>query len=352
MGYFIFISATLAGQGKLAFMKSTHDFGQIKEVDGLAEYSFFFVNTGDQPLLVSDVKPSCGCATPFWTKEKILPGDTGYVSVQYNTQNRPGAFTKSLQVISDALNPTISLFVKGHVKPNPRMIEDDLPIKYGAMRVKYRSFNMGNVTTEKVITESFDVYNDADSAFSFMVDELKRPDHISLTFEPVELQAKEKGVIKITYDPLKKNDLGYQTDEIIIKTNEVTDNEKVVFVIATIEEFFPPMTEEELDHAPKLTFNKKSHNFGKVAKDAVVEGTFILINAGKNELKIRRTTANCDCTTSSLEKNMLQPNESVKMKITFDTKGRRGKQFKNISIFSNDPVTPTQMVTIKAEVAE
>lgn len=350
--YVVLISATLLGQGKLEFEKNTHDFGNIKEVDGVAEYTFLFVNTGDQPLSISNVKTSCGCTTPFWTKGEVLPGDTGRISARYNTRNRPGSFTKSLTVTSNASNPAISLYVKGLVTPKPRTPKDDLPVKYGAIRMKYRSFNMGQMTTEKIATKNFDVYNDSDSVLLFISDSTESLDYLTLTFEPMELQPKEKGAIKITYDPAKRNDLGYLTDEIVIRTNEKTDSVKRLLVVTTIEEYFAPLTEEELALAPKLTIKKRSHDFGEVIKDAVVEFEFVLVNDGKSELNIRSTKGNCDCTAATLKKDTLQPGEEIKMKVSFDTKGRKGKQFKNITIFSNDPTSPSQIVAIKAQVGE
>jgi len=347
-GYLVLISIALIGQAKLEFVKTSHDFGEISEEDGSVEYSFLFVNAGDQPLKISKVNASCGCTTSYWTKEEILPGDSGSISAKYNPFNRPGVFAKSLQVMSSGANSSEALHINGRVIPKPR--SSDLPVRVGAMRLKNRAFNMGNVTTEKVIEKRFGVYNHSDSTFSFLINETKLPDHISMAFEPQELQSGQTGEIVIRYDPVLKNSLGYQSDRITIKTFDKDTIEANFNVLASIEEYFPAMTEEELANAPKLTLSKKSHDFGKVAKDAVVETEFILINSGKSELNIRSTSANCDCVVSVVEKNSLDPGERTTLKVTFDTTGRKGKQFKNVTIFSNDPTAPNQMVMIKATV--
>lgn len=346
----VLISTPMFGQGKLEFENTIHDFGDIKEVEEEVEYTFLFVNSGDQPLRISHVKASCGCIASFWTKEEILPGDSGRVTALYNVMNRPGAFTKSLRVISTASNANISLFIKGLVEQKSRIPQDDLPAKYGAIRMKYRSFTIGKITTEKEVTKNFDVYNDSDNVLLFNMDSIVSPDYLTLTFEPEQLQPREKGIIKITYNPIKKGELGYLTDEIIFRTNETSSSVKRLFVIATIEEYFPPMTEKELELAPKLIIKKKSHDFGKVAKDVVLEFEFILANDGENELIVRSTKGNCDCIISTLDKGKIMSGEKVKMKVTFNTKNRKGKQFKSITIFSNDPMNPTQIVTIKAQI--
>ena len=178
------LGASLMAQGKLEFEKTIHDFGQIKEVDGAAEYTFSFVNSGDQPIRISGVKASCGCTTPFWTKEEILPGDSGKITARYNTNNRPGAFNKSLRVTSNATTASMTLYIKGHVEPKPRTIEGDLRLKMGAIRLKSRSFNLGRVTTEKIIERPFDVYNEDSIAVTFFPDGMELPEHISIEFIP------------------------------------------------------------------------------------------------------------------------------------------------------------------------
>jgi hypothetical protein len=94
------------------FRETTHDFGQIEE-GTIAEHEFVFTNTGDQPLILSSVKASCGCTTPSWTKEPILPGKTGHVKASYNSSNRPGGFNKTITITSNATRTTQVLYIKG-----------------------------------------------------------------------------------------------------------------------------------------------------------------------------------------------------------------------------------------------
>ena len=69
--FFLMAGTSLIAQPKIGFSKESHDFGLVKEGD-IASYEFKFVNTGDQPLVISSVKASCGCTTPFWTKNPFL----------------------------------------------------------------------------------------------------------------------------------------------------------------------------------------------------------------------------------------------------------------------------------------
>ncbi len=104
-------------KGKLTFDKTTHDFGKVNEDVGKATYSFEFTNTGDAPVIISQVTASCGCTTPEWSKEPVLPGKKAKITVGYSTIGRPGPFVKSLSVLNNGDPITIPLQIKGEVIP-------------------------------------------------------------------------------------------------------------------------------------------------------------------------------------------------------------------------------------------
>jgi len=333
----------------IKYEKEVHDFGKIQEQDGSVNYTFKFINEGATPLVIQNVRPSCGCTTPDWSKEPILPGKTGFIKAVFNPANRPGAFNKSLTVTTNA-EPAISrLYIKGIVEPKPRTIADDYPTVLGGIRVKYRSFNFGRITTEKPVTKSFDVYNDSENEITFL-DDIESPEFIDVVVEPKTIAPKTLGKIKVTYDPSKENKLGFVSSLVVLKTNEAENNIKDFRAVASVEEYFPPMTAEQLAKAPKLKFENPVHDFGAIKQGDQVSTELLFTNAGKGVLNIRDIKASCGCTITNLEKNDLNPGESASLKITFNSRGRRGIQQKSISVFSNDPANPTQRITIKAKV--
>ncbi|RYZ53372.1 MAG: DUF1573 domain-containing protein [Sphingobacteriales bacterium] len=104
-----------AKAGKFSFKKETHDFGQLAEGPA-ADYEFEFTNTGKKPIIISNAQASCGCTTPKWTKDPILPGKKGSIKVTYNTANRPGPFNKDVIITSNAQQSPMILHIKGNVK--------------------------------------------------------------------------------------------------------------------------------------------------------------------------------------------------------------------------------------------
>lgn len=112
MGTVVFASAQT-----ISFDNSTLDYGTIKPgSDG--NRVFTVKNTGDKPLIISNVKPSCGCTASDFTREPIMPGKTGQIKVHYNTATQ-GGFLKPIEVFSnDPVNTRSVINIKGNVDPN------------------------------------------------------------------------------------------------------------------------------------------------------------------------------------------------------------------------------------------
>lgn len=113
-----------AAQGRIVFDATTHAFGTIPEGEQ-ATHAFTFRNTGDAPLRLTDVRPSCGCTTPEWPREAVAPGETGTITVVYDSEGRPGPFHKSVVVLSDGEPSQVNLQIEGHVEPE-RLTGGDL----------------------------------------------------------------------------------------------------------------------------------------------------------------------------------------------------------------------------------
>lgn len=99
-----------------SFEQTEHDFGNLPE-GPKAGYSFKFTNVGAEPLVISHVQASCGCTQPTWSKEPVAPGKVGEIFVEYNTQGRPGPFSKAITITSNATEPSKVIFIKGKVEP-------------------------------------------------------------------------------------------------------------------------------------------------------------------------------------------------------------------------------------------
>ncbi len=118
-------AAPATTQPEFLFEAESHDFGTVPE-GTQATYEFKFTNTGKEPLIISNVQASCGCTTPKWTNEPVAPGKTGVITASYNSSGRPGPFTKSITVTSNAKSSPKVLTINGVVQAKP--VEQPSPV--------------------------------------------------------------------------------------------------------------------------------------------------------------------------------------------------------------------------------
>lgn len=116
-GIALFGTFALASAQTITFDKTTFDYGTIKP--GSDGTRFFTVtNTGDKPLVISNVKPSCGCTTPEFSTDPIMPGKSAKIKVGYNT-TLVSPFNKMIEVFSnDPANSRSVIYIKGNVEAN------------------------------------------------------------------------------------------------------------------------------------------------------------------------------------------------------------------------------------------
>jgi hypothetical protein len=115
------MSQTEATQKKpdIYFTNYSIDFGQI-ESNTLVKHDFVFFNSGTAPLLLKDVKPSCGCTVPTWPRQPIKPGETAKISVTFDPKDDKGkVFNKTIKVTTNIKegehDKVVVLNIKGKV---------------------------------------------------------------------------------------------------------------------------------------------------------------------------------------------------------------------------------------------
>lgn len=159
ISFFLLISGNIFAQNnaEINSTEQTFDFGIISEADGLASHIFDISNTGKDPLVITRITASCGCAQPEWSKVPIEPGKKGEIKISYNPKGRPGPFHKSIAIHSNAKNGRLNLYIKGHVTPKTKAVAPTMSYPYSIGELKlqtksilYNSIRPGEISEEKI----------------------------------------------------------------------------------------------------------------------------------------------------------------------------------------------------------
>jgi hypothetical protein len=143
---------------------------------------------------------------------------------------------------------------------------------------------------------------------------------------------------------------GFASHRIYLSLDGSKDYKNSVGVSATIEEDFSQLTPAQLASAPAAQFNAMDYDFGDMKQGDKKDYTFNLTNSGKSDLHIRNVRSSCGCTAVAPSKKVIAPGETVPIKVTFDSRGKRGRQSKSITVITNDPKNPTSTLRVSCNI--
>lgn len=334
----------------LQFREEIFDFGSVAEEGGPVMHEFVFTNTSGRPVRILNVQASCGCTTPAWSKEPVPAGKTGFIQASYNPKGRPGYFNKSLTVTTDLETSPLVLQIKGQVAPGSTDTVADFKNANGNWKLKTTSFNLGKVyRKEESTVRDFEVFNGGTKPINF-TGKYVGPAYIKVDVFPRTLAPGAKGNIKVTYNGKLKNTYGFQSDNVEIHTDDELNPVKSFSVYATLEDYFPMLTSEELSKAPQFKLTTSELDFGRVRQGTTAVREVPFTNAGKQSLAIKAVQGNCSCILAETGKETVRAGETSTIRISFTPQDRSGTQQKAVTVYTNDPQNPVQRITFMAYV--
>lgn len=251
-------------------------------------------------------------------------------------------------MVSNAQNSTEVLYIKGNVTPREKTLEELYPRKIGELRAKTNHIAFTKITQNEVKTETLELINPTDKDVPFKLK--PAPAHLTVKTSTDVVEPKEKVTVTVTYDASKKNMYGFAMERLYLDIDGKSDYRNAISISATIEEDFSALTPEELANSPIVTFDEKTYDFGELKQGEKAEHTYVIKNTGKRDLIIRKVSTSCGCTAVTPEKKIIAQNESVPLKVVFNSRGKRGRQNKSITVITNDPKNPTTILRISGNV--
>lgn len=98
----------------VSIIDSSYNFGKVTDGEKV-EYSYRFRNTGVKALVITNATASCGCTVPQKPEKPILPGETGFIKVVFDSKGRVGTAHKTITVTSNAHPGFPDLLLTGEV---------------------------------------------------------------------------------------------------------------------------------------------------------------------------------------------------------------------------------------------
>jgi hypothetical protein len=337
---------------KLRLSATEHDFGTFKEEAGRQTFDFIVTNAGTEPLVIQNVVASCGCTTPEWTKQPIPAGAKGKVTAIYDPKDRPGQFSKTLQVFTNTKPEVTVLVIKGEVIPHEKTIEELYTFAIGAVRFESNHLAFTNVKKNEKKMRVMQLINTSTEPVKVEFDAL--PPHLTLKSNPETLKPGQKGIVEGTYDATKNSGWGNVSDMIKIKLNGVVQENVYYYVSANLVEDFSSLTKEELENAPVFRVETTTVDLGKIKGSTQNQVEFKFKNDGKNDLLIRYIRSSCGC-TAVMQGNQGVPvkaGESSSIKATFNSGSYSGKVTKAIYVYTNDPKNSEVVLMLNADVEQ
>lgn len=331
----LFLSVSAQQKGpNISFENESYNFGKIPESDGTVSYVYNFTNTGSDPLIIQHVQPSCGCTTPEWSRQPVVPGGKGFIRATFNPAGRPGSFTKTIAVTSNALQHTVVLKFSGEViSKSPEAEKYPYPIDNLRFSSVYLTF--GKVAPDKPAVRKLEVFNSGSSPA--VISFAGAPAHMEVMVNPSTVKPGQRAVIEFTFNAGRKNDWGFVSDAVYYTVNGKKDSKYKINISATIQDDYTGASPQQLANAPRLALDKKEINIGKVKAGTNVELSFKLRNMGKTNLVIRKIATSCGCTDVKARENVLKPGSSGEITGVFSSSGQKGPVNKAITVITNDP---------------
>lgn len=100
----------------ITFKETSIDFGDLTQGDKVS-HTFQLTNTGNAPLIISNVAATCGCTVPSWPKEPIAPGKTAEIQVSFNSTGKMGKQNSVVRIYSNATEPIEKVSLISNVIP-------------------------------------------------------------------------------------------------------------------------------------------------------------------------------------------------------------------------------------------
>lgn len=344
-----------ANTSQVTYKTLSHDFGKIQETAGPVSFTFEFTNSSQTPFIIENISTTCGCTTPEYSREPVLPGRSGIIKVTFDPTGRPGTFNSPVIVTSNNRRDQVRLTIQGEVIGRPKTIVDLFPFDLSSNGLRAVSNNiifgyMGKGTKK---FQTVEIVNNGTVPMQLgyrATNETRTPSNLyKIEITPSTLQPQGRGVVTFTYDLTNADVYGPLATAFFLTVNGETAS-RPISAYATATDDFSTLTDAEKANAPKANFSSQFYHFGTVGKNKTLTQTFRITNSGGRPLIVRKVIANGSNISYSLPRTTVAPGETVTLTVTLKTPNRPERLSESLSIVVNDPERPMREIRLGTNV--
>jgi len=308
------------------------------------QFRLGFTNKGDKPLLIHEVKPSCGCLDVSFPKMPVAAGARGDILLTFDAKML-GFFYKEVEVLTNASETPVYIAIQGTVVTEKQDYSDDFPIDLGNVRLMTNTVEFEDVNKGDHPTAELRVLN-ADRT-AYRPELMHLPPYLSAKCEPEDIPAGKVGTIHLTLNSEKLNHLGLTQTSIYLSRymgDKIGESNEIL--VSTI--LLPNFDDKgNWEKAPELSLSESSVDLGEMNGKKELSHTIILTNTGKSDLKIHQVQVFNRAISVRIADSTIRPGKSTKLKISVaahylnKSKGRM-----RVMLITNAPEQAKQYINV------
>lgn len=334
----------------IKFDKKVHDFGDILIANGAVKCTFTFTNISSKPIVIHNVISSCGCTTPEWTKEPVLPNKSGTINAVFTNDQGPFPFDKTLTVYVSNVDRPVILRIRGYAHESIKDLEDLYSKKIGQLGVRKTTIPIGYVDQGSVKSDVIDIANLSKSPIEVETKSDNPALIINITPNPIPAHT----VARLTYIVDTKSEQNKLWGKISLPFTFIIDGKSYstpITVQGVVKDNFTSLTKEQMESAPVPTSDRSYFEFGEVKQGKVLENTFIIKNKGKRDLIIHKIESeHAGVQTITKCPIVIKAGKQGAIKIKFDTSTYSEEVLNILTLVTNSPQKPLMNLFITGNV--